>query len=671
MHDTLIEDQLRNVFRDEARSLPFELTVGTLERRLVERRLRHTRRRWLVAAAVGALAVTGVAAILVGFRGDQPPVAATPSPSTTPRPALPEPAALIASFPDATVRLEHAVGPENGPIGSGSSPSPDATPPPPIEVGRVRFEGPFVIGVACIGVGDIVVEIATPMWDFPYTQAHGRCDGTTIHSEYLAPPLDPGSPGDIVTVKVDQGASWRLAIGTYPVDLSTPPDFPPIDITDGWHVVSNLGTQLLTLESPRTGVRINVPTGATAVAALVQCQGDGPVSVTTVGGLPIEVACDLSAPTRRIELPAVGGEPLSLGATVDGGRTWVRLIVEANATIADTYPSAPPMPVDLALTPYAAPDQNVVGFGTLGSNRQTIVELQNATTGRPVGGRLPVSVSNEREGSRLDLLAIPSGEVIQTVATIPWPSFIFDSWIDPSHEQVFYAVAREASVEFHRVSTAGAGDTLIATIPQEVTTGFTAALADDDSVFVIDWCVAAQACTRVTVDGPTGAVRTLERSGDAVCRIVGVAGGTLVGTSRAVCSDESATELVAVPLAGGRPKVLATNTTGGLEGGVVVGTRKGLPVVIDTAFNEQGPVVGIIDVATGKITPLMIEADNGGILIPTRLRMPAGWVLMSSGMFGDFPWQRSLDRPTPVAVNLDTGQRIELVNLPHWLSTLP
>ena len=671
MHDTLIEDQLRNVLRDEARSLPFELTLGTLERRLVERRLRQSRRRWLMAAAVGALAVTGAAAILVGIRGDQPSVAATPSPSTTPRPTLPEPAALIASFPDATVRLEHAVGPAGGPIGSGSSPAPDATPPPPIEVGRVRFEGPFVIGVACIGEGDIVVEISTPSWGFAYTQAHGPCDGTPIHSEYLAPPLDPASPGDTVTVKVDEGASWRLAIGTYPVDLSTPPAFPPIDITDGWHVVSNLGTQLLTSESPRTGARVNVPTGATAIAALLQCQGDGPVTVTSVGALPVEVACDPSAPTRRIELPAVGGESLSLGATVEGGRTWVRLIVEANAMIADTYPPAPPMPAELALTPYAAPDQNVVGLGTLGSSRQTIVELQNATTGRPVGDRLPVSVSNEREGSRLDLLAIPSGEVIQTVATIPWPSFIFDSWIDPSHEQVFYAVAREANVEFHRVSTGGSGDTLLATIPQEATTGFTAALANDDTVFVIDWCVAGQACTRVIVDGPTGGVRTLERSGDAVCRIVGVAGGTLIGTSRDVCRDESATELVAVPLAGGRPTVLASDTTGGLDGGVVVETRKGLQVVIDTAFNEQGPIVGIIDVTTGTVTPLMIEVGNGGILTAARLRMPPGWVLMSSGMFGDFPWQRSLDRPVPVAVNLDTGERIELVNLPHWRSTLP
>ncbi|MGZ9159996.1 MAG: hypothetical protein ACXW4T_02430 [Candidatus Limnocylindrales bacterium] len=670
MHDSLIEDQLRNVLRDEARSLPFELTVGTLERRLVERRLRHSRRRWLVAAAVGALAVTGAAAILVGIRGDQPSVAATPSPSTTPRPTLPEPAALIASFPDATVRLEHAVGPAGGPLGSGSSPSPDATPPAPIEVGRVRFEGPFVIGVACIGEGDILVEISTPSLGIAYTQAHGPCDGTPIHSEYLAPPIDPASPGDAVTVRVDPGASWRLAIGVYPIDLSTPPSFAPIVITEGWHLVSDVGTQLLTAESPRTGARINVPTGATAVAVLLQCQGDGPVTVTSVGALPVEVACDPSGPTRRIELPAVGGESLSLGATVDGGRTWVRLLVEANAAIADTYPAAPPMPPDLALTPYAAPDRNVVGLGTLGARRQTIVELQGATPGRPAGDRLPVSLSDQTDGSRLDLLAIPSGDVIRTIATVPAPSFIFDSWIDPSHERVFFAVARKDVVEFHQVSTDGSDDTLLATIPGAATTGFTAALAGDDTTFVIDWCVAGQACTRVIVDGPTGAVRTVERSGDPVCRIVGIADGTLIGTTRAVCRDESSTALVAVPLAGGPPRVLASDATGGLSGGAVVVTRKGLQVVIDTAFSESGPAVGIIDVGTGQVTPLMVEVE-GAVLTPTRLRMPPGWVLMSSGMLGDFPWQRAFDRPTPVAVNLDTGDRIELGNLPHWLSTLP
>lgn len=671
MRDLLIEDQLRNALRGEARSLPLTLTVGTLERRLTHRRQRRTRHRWLMAAAIGALAVAGVTAILADAGGDERSVAASPSPPTSTRPTLPEPAALIARFPDATVQLEHAVGDAEGPTGPSSSPFPDATPSPPVEVGRVRFEGPFVIGVACIGQGDILVEISTPRLGIAYTQAHGRCDGTPIHAEYLAPPIDPNSAGDVITVTVDAAASWRLAIGAYPIDLTTPPSFAPIGITEGWHVVADAGTQLLTAESPRSGARINIPTGATAVAVLLQCQGDGPVIVTSVGTLPVEVACDPSAPTRRIELPAIGGESLSLGASVGGGRTWVRMIVEANAAIAETYMPAPPMPVDLALTPYVAPDQNVVGLGTLGGARQTIVEIQHATTGRPAGDRVPISVSNEAAGSRLDLRSIPNGELIRTIATIPWPSFIFDSWLDPSHEQVYYAVARETSVEFHRVSTDGSGGLLLATIQEDQTTGFTAALAGDDSVFVIDWCEAAGACTRVIVDGPTGTVRTLERSGDAVCRIVGVAAGTLIATARAVCRNESATALVAVPLEGGRPRVLASDSTGGLRGGVVVETREGLQVVIDTGSGDAGPDVAIIHVATGQVTPLRIETDTGVLLMPTRLRLPPGWVLMSSGMFGDFPWQRSLDRPAPVAVDLDTGQRIELVNLPHWRSSLP
>lgn len=669
MHDLLIEDQLRNVLRDEVRALPLELTAATLERRLVTRRQHRTRTRWLVAAAIGALAVAGASAILADVL-DGPSVAAPPTPSATARPSLPEPDALLAGFPDATVRLEHAVGDAAGPTGPRSTHSLPAT-LPAIEIGRLRFEGPFVIGVACLGDGDILVEISTPRLDVPYTQAHGPCNGMPIHSEYLAPPIDPASPGDVITVTVDASASWRLAIGTYPADLSTPPTFAPIAVTDGWHLVADGGTQLLTAESPRTGIRINVPTGATAVAVMLQCQGDGPVTLTAVGVVPAEVACGSSTPTRRIELPAIGGGSLSLGATAGDKRAWVRILVEANAPIADRYPPAPKMPTDLALTPYVAPDQNVIGLGTLGADRQTIVEIQHATPGRPAGDRVPVSVSNEETGSRLDLLAVPSGEVIRTVATMPWPSFIFDSWIDPSHDQVYYAVARETAVEFHRVSAEGKGDVLLAAVGEDQTTGFTAALALDDSIFVIDWCTAAQACTRVIVDGQTGGVRTLGRTGDAVCRIVGVAAGTLVATSREVCREESATDLIAVPVAGGRPMVLASDTAGGLTAGVVVATRTGLQAVIDVATGETGSDVAIIDVVTGQLTPLTVETETGGHLMPTRLRMPPGWVLMSSGMFGDFPWQRSFDRPAPVAVNLDTGQRIELVNLPHWRSTLP
>jgi hypothetical protein len=57
------------------------------------------------------------------------------------------------------------------------------------------------------------------------------------------------------------------------------------------------------------------------------------------------------------------------------------------------------------------------------------------------------------------------------------------------------------------------------------------------------------------------------------------------------------------------------------------------------------------------------------LTVATDVRLPDGWVMLNAGL-GDFPWQRAFDRPIPVIVNLVTGERIELVNLPHWTGTL-
>jgi len=53
------------------------------------------------------------------------------------------------------------------------------------------------------------------------------------------------------------------------------------------------------------------------------------------------------------------------------------------------------------------------------------------------------------------------------------------------------------------------------------------------------------------------------------------------------------------------------------------------------------------------------------------VRMPGGWILLAGGAMGDFPWQRAIDRPVPLLVNVVTGESVELVNLPHWKGNFP
>ncbi len=572
---------------------------------------------------------------------------------------MPDASSLLAGYPDATLRLEHSVGPAEGPASADASASPGAS-PAPVEVGRVKFAGPFVIGVACLGDGQILVQLTSPDADFPYTQAPAPCDGTPVHAEYLAEPFDPASSGDVVTVTVSPGTSWRLAIGEYPAALLTPPSFEPIELTDGWSLVSN---GQATLSSTNGGARVTMPDDATRAGVLVQCQGAGPVSITVDGSPATAVDCGPSGTTRRLEFPAVGGEPLSVQATMNGNRVWLRMIIEADAGLGSTYPSAPPMPATVAAAPYVAPDASVVGFGRLGSDRQTILPIEGARPGRPAGDLLPVAVSSESVGARLDLVSVSGGEVLRTLTTIPAPAFIFDSWADATHEHVYYGVADDTGVGFHRVAVDGTGDQIVASV-EDGSSGFTADLALDESVFIVDACFEGRGCARTVVDTATGTARTVDREGASLCEIFGIVDGTIFGSTRSVCAADSATDLIAVTVDGGEPTMLAPNVArSSLSGAFVVPTSVGPKLVLGGLAGPDDMPWDVLDVATGKTSILSVGAVPLG---PADLRLPGGWILLTGGMMGDFPWQKAFDRPVPILVNLVTGERIELVNLPHW-----
>jgi hypothetical protein len=674
MHDSRLEDLLRGTLRAEASSMSMTLTVGVLERRLVERRHRSPGfRRWGVAAAMATLAVVGGAVVLAQLQGNLPPVAATPSPSASARAVLPEPRALLSGYPDATLRLEHGEGPATGPVDPSNSATPGAS-PEPVEVGRIRFGGPFVVGLACLGEGEMVVQVTSPnlLGDVPYMTAHGPCDGAPVVNEYRAPPIDPASPGDVVTVAISQGASWRLAVGERPTSTLTTPEFPPVPTTQGWNVVSDPGAYQLSAadaQGLKTGVLVTMPDEATRAGVHVQCQGAGSLTITANGASPVDVPCDPTGTTRRLEFPAAGGELLSLEATGDRSGTWVRLTVEADAELASTYPAAPPLPDGLADVPYAAPDANVLAFGTLGSSRQAILPVRGATPGRPAGDLLPVGVADEGTGARLELVSIAAGSVIRNLARFPAPSFIFDSWVDATHGQVYYALADPTKVEFRRVSIGGTDDALVATVPREGRESFTAKLAADDTVFVVDACLTGPTCTRTIMDAATGEITSADRTSDPLCTILGVADGRIVASSRPACTDDAPTSLLAIPVDGGTPRVVGEAFNPDVSGGVVVATPDGLRVAFG-ADEGSGFVTRVIDVDSGDVSELPASADGGPALIPHQsVVLPPGWLLLTDGYLGDFPWQKAIDRPAPVLVNLVTGERIELVNLPHWTGT--
>ncbi len=665
MHDVAFEDVLRQTLRVEASTLPMSISLDLLEGRLAERRSRSRARtvRWLLVAAMVAI-LAGAAA----FVGSQLSRVEPAPPDATVK--LPATAELLAGFADATVRLERSVGPADSPLDPASSSVPGAS-PVPVEIGRFKVSGPFVIGVACLGNGEIRVEVRTPQYDFPYTQAVAKCDGKPVSAEYLAEPIDPASEGDLVSIIVDRGASWRVAVGEFPPELAVPPTFAPIGLTSGWHLVSNSGPVLLSGEPGRTGARATMPIGATRAGAFVQCQGEGSITVSSGASERTEIDCASSPATRRLEYPAIAGEPFEVTVVGDGTRTWVRLLVEANAEIATTYPSAPPLPTGVADVPYSAPDNSVLAFGTIGSNRQKILPIAGTRPGMAAGDLLPVSVFDQTDGPHvhLTLVSVSTGEILRDLATVDAPSIIFDSWADATHDAVFYIVGHESGVEFHRVATDGSDDRVVATVDPDPT-GFTAELALDDSVFVVESCHAGLGCRRTVVDATTGASMVSERPADPICKLFGIVDGTIVGSARPVCTEDAPTDVVSVSLADGSSTVLAADVVrSALEGSFVVDTEEGPKFVLGGpvgSVEDDGMAWDVVDVTTLSTSRIDVAAPDGAPLFTTDVRLPGGWILLTGGGLGDFPWQRAGDRPVPVLVNLVTGERIELVNLPHW-----
>ena len=328
------------------------------------------------------------------------------------------------------------------------------------------------------------------------------------------------------------------------------------------------------------------------------------------------------------------------------------------------------MPAAVASAPYVVSDASVVGFGTIGGSEQRILEMAGAQPGRPAGDLLPVAVSNEALGARLDLVSVSSGGVLRTLVAVPAPAFIFDSWADTSRGRIYYGVGRESAVEFRSVAVDGSDDRLLATVAREDLTGFTAELAFDGSAFVVDACHAGSGCARTIVDAQTGTVGTVDRAADPICKILGIVDAEIIGTSRPTCREDGVTSVVAVPIDGER-RVLMDDAPREIVDAVIVTTREGVKAVYvgEVAAGGSAVTVAVLDVATGVTSHLPPSDVGDPRLVPYPLARLDGLVLLAGGGMGDFPWQKSFDRPVPVLLDVATGERIELVNLPHWEGT--
>ncbi|MDQ2966619.1 MAG: hypothetical protein M3R57_12315, partial [Chloroflexota bacterium] len=555
---------------------------------------------------------------------------------------------LLKDFRPATVRFEKSGGP--------------ATESARVQIGSVELSRRAVVGYSCADVpaGSFKLELVAAGAAQAWTEINGPCGGTVQHHQ-----LDPnGVDGPFALwITVPAGASWRVAIGEYSESFATAPGFAPIPPTDGWRVLYELAPGLFGGEPFGPGVSLALPTDATHVAISVQCDGEAALAIL-LDKVPQGDAKPCGGPddTTRAQFAAKGGTTVLIGVKTDG-LAWIRFVVEVDGAPGTSWPSAPPMAADLATTAYAEAAQQMLALGTLGSNKQSLIRLDNATPGT-VGGDYVAVQTPDGTGSRLDLWWIPTGSMIRTLARSA--EGFYGSWVDPTHEQVFYGVnGPNASVEWHRVALDGSGDRVVAT---GAAGGLVHAdIALDDSAFVADSCEPDKTCRRQVVDTMSGQARTVTLTGDAPCDLLGIADGFVVAATWPGC------DFMEVFLGNAKPRITATPLDGGdarvlLDAGeaaVVVRSSKGAQLVYTLPGSESQQSIDVIDIATGQPRHL-VTLDQGlsGPRLPSRVRVPADWVLLTGMQLGDFPIG-GLPRPVPLLLNVVTGEQIELVNLPH------
>jgi hypothetical protein len=594
--------------------------------------------RWLASAAAVVLLVGGSVAVLPTLLSD----IAGPRPVDHP----------LYAFPDATLIFERSGGPSaaDEDVALGHLPG-----------GGVRV---YVVAGACTGSPAITVqaydpsaqpgtpEDGGPIAPEPYAGFQVPCDGAVHHRNFDAP--DDGL--DLIAT-VPDGTTWRIAAGRYR-DVGDEPDFPTPALSEGRYLLMD-GPAMLTTTEPGPGIGIQVPDGAAEIGVVVQCVGD-PITISnTLDQDTTRIECiDPSAETRLV-FPAEGrGFDVQAGTT---GVSWVRLVAEADGEITTARPTAPPLPDDLAAVGFGEGDGEYVAFGRLDQATQDVIRLPGALVGLGFGDI--VSVASETEdgtGMRLEAWSTAAAAPVRALAETG--GRIYRSWMDPTHQLVYYgAVMPDLSAEWRRVRMDGSGDEAIITMPTLVMpTSLAEALAIDDSVFVVEWCPTVGPCVRHIHDGATGATREVDLAGDRTCELIGVVAGQVIATTAPACDGPDPRSVTVQDLDGGPRRALPIPA----GSAVLVMTEAG-PVVLVAEDLVDHTVYRTVDLAGGEPREVArIDHPEGFTPYPSLVRLPTDWVLLG-GPLADTPQNRSVGRALPRALNVITGELLELPNLPH------
>jgi hypothetical protein len=212
MHDTGLEERLRQVLRSEGDALPLTLTVDRLETRLRLRRAERANRRLaLVTAAALVVAVGAGGGFLLANRGTTPPVAASSSPTPS------APAQAPSASPTVSLVSVGDVAPYLGWQMLGRLIGPDGNPEATLSGELPQSGGHLLVSTACEGTGTLTI---TATVDDTWTV---DCPATSADPFRVMPYL-----GDATKFEVRVTASGNLAYQVLVEGSDVPLHIPPV-----------------------------------------------------------------------------------------------------------------------------------------------------------------------------------------------------------------------------------------------------------------------------------------------------------------------------------------------------------------------------------------------------------------------------------------------------------
>ncbi|HVM31386.1 MAG TPA: hypothetical protein VM305_11530 [Candidatus Limnocylindrales bacterium] len=584
----------------------------------------------------------------------------TPSPAPDPTPTsepvdLPEAADLLAGRPDVEVAWQGSEGPADRPV------SDDATERELLDE-PFELQGDLVLAAACRGSGELVIEMRTlnvPGWIDVAPGLMRPCDGHPTVIDYA------NFHVRIESIRIPAGASWRVAIGVVPGAAPPPTSFSESIGTDGWWQLWDVQLPEPASTEHGSGAGLRVADDVTRIGIVVECAGESGLTLTavregdgSVADLEERVSCPTDEP-ERFELSVTAGEIIEVKATPDV-QQFVRVYIEADAMPVSTYGPVPDLPAELADVPFSVTNGTYVAMGMLGGSRQTLIPAQGASPlNRAAGDYAAVITADPMEGSRLELHSVSGRKQPRTLAQHPPGIWIRFASIDLEREQVLYEVddRRQQQVRLHRVAMDGSGDRVVARISPEEGTMYGSARSGD--TYMLDECQPDGHCVRWLLS-----LETLEATrhevdwGGEVCDAIGTADGWLFVRVGAFCQAFGADEIAAMRLDGtGRRSLPDVGPAS------VVETGRG-PQILHGAGQPGG--LQLMSIETGESRSLGM-ADERYSRVST-IDLPTDWILLAPFYgIGDFPAHPMLltGELPPLLVNVITGERIELTNLPH------